>query len=570
MTESVASGSQSAEVQEGSSTSSSSPMVSYFGRMDAFDPKVEEWSTYVERLEMFFVVNKVPDDKKAASLLTLIGGRMYALLKSLTTPTKPTELSFKEIVEIMGRHLTPKPIAIAERYKFHKYHKEEDQSIREFLAKLQKLAETCEFGGYRDEALRDRLVCGITSQTIRRKLLGEADLTLKKAVDIAVGMELTDKEITQISAVQQVRKVQLQECFRCGKHNHSPDKRFHKLSECHICKRKGHISPKCPQKISSKPPASSKLKQAVAKQNKSFKKKKKSSRIKFVDTQGSSSGSEIPEDESNLRIKFVGTQASSSESEVPEDEDFSLRDEFPSEWPMFAISSPSRRKADEILVSVKINGISFKMELDTGASVTVIPDEMWEKELGSVPLVESSVTLVLKSYSGHATPVVGETTVHVQYQTQQVNLPIVVTKRKGLALMGRDWLSKLKLDWHQISNIQQANPPKPKLEDIVQQFSKLFDGKLGTIKGFTAELKVKENAPPQYFKPRTVPFALRDKVEAEIQRLEKEGVLKKVESCDWATPIVPVLKPDGTVRICGDFKVTLNQYLDVPEYPMPT
>ena len=375
--------------------------------------------------------------------------------------------------------MTPKPIVIAERYKFHKYHQEEGQSIREFLAKLQKLAETCEFGGYRDEALRDRLVCGITSQTIRRKLLGEADLTLKKAVDIAVGMELTDKEITQISAVQQVHKVQLQECFRCGKHNHSPDKCFYKLSECHIFKRKGHISPKCPQKISSKPPASSKPKQAEAKQNKSFKKKKKSSRIKFVDTQGSSSGSEVPEDESNPRIKFVGTQASSSESEVPEDEDFSLRDEFPSEWPMFAISSPSRRKADEILVLVKINGISFKMELDTGASVTVIPEEMWEKELGSVPLVESSVTL--KSYSGHAIPVVGETTVHVQYQTQQVNLPIVVTKGKGLALMGRDWLSKLKLDWHQISNIQQANPPKPKLEDIVQLFPKLFDGKIGTI-----------------------------------------------------------------------------------------
>ena len=81
---------------------------------------------------------------------------------------------------------------------------------------------------------------------------------------------------------------------------------------------------------------------------------------------------------------------------------------------------------------------------------------------------------------------------------------------------------------------------------------------------------MKGNAPPQYFKPRTVPFALRDKVEAEIQRLENEGVLKKVESSDSATPIVPVLKPNGTIRICGDFKVTLNQYLDVPEYPMPT
>lgn len=44
--------------------------------------------------------------------------------------------------------------------------------------------------------------------------------------------------------------------------------------------------------------------------------------------------------------------------------------------------------------------------------------------------------------------------------------------------------------------------------------------------------------------------------------------MKKVESSDWATPIVPVLKPNETVRICSDFKLTINPYLDVPEYPM--
>jgi len=69
---------------------------------------------------------------------------------------------------------------------------------------------------------------------------------------------------------------------------------------------------------------------------------------------------------------------------------------------------------------------------------------------------------------------------------------------------------------------------------------------------------VKENATPQYFKPRLLPYAIGDKVAAELNRLEKAGVLKKVESSDWATPIVPVLKPDGTVSICGDFKLTFK------------
>ena len=72
------------------------------------------------------------------------------------------------------------------------------------------------------------------------------------------------------------------------------------------------------------------------------------------------------------------------------------------------------------MVPLKINNIPCNLELDTGASVTVIPEDMWKNELGSVPLQKSSVTL--KSYSGHATPVVGEATVHVQYHAQEVNL----------------------------------------------------------------------------------------------------------------------------------------------------
>ena len=98
----------------------------------------------------------------------------------------------------------------------------------------------------------------------------------------------------------------------------------------------------------------------------------------------------------------------------------------------------------------------------------------------------------------------------------------------------------------------------------------MFDGSLDTIKGVTAHLKLKENATPRFFKPRPVLFALKETIAAELKRLERLGVLEMVEFSDWGTPIVPVLKPDRSVRICGDYKVTINPVLDVPEYPIPT
>ena len=55
--------------------------------------------------------------------------------------------------------------------------------IRYFLARLKKLAETCELGGYRKEAIRYRFVCGLKKRRIQRKLLAVAELTLRTAVE---------------------------------------------------------------------------------------------------------------------------------------------------------------------------------------------------------------------------------------------------------------------------------------------------------------------------------------------------------------------------------------------------
>ncbi|XP_030847129.1 uncharacterized protein K02A2.6-like [Strongylocentrotus purpuratus] len=98
--------------------------------------------------------------------------------------------------------------------------------------------------------------------------------------------------------------------------------------------------------------------------------------------------------------------------------------------------------------------------------------------------------------------------------------------------------------------------------------SEVFDSSVGRIKG-QAKLKVKSDAEPRFFKPRPIPFAIKDKVAEEIDRLVKKGVLEPVEFSDWAAPVVPVQKPDGKIRLCGDYKITVNPQLEVKEYPMP-
>ena len=96
-----------------------------------------------------------------------------------------------------------------------------------------------------------------------------------------------------------------------------------------------------------------------------------------------------------------------------------------------------------------------------------------------------------------------------------------------------------------------------------------FSGKLGTIKGVQAKIKVIPNSKPKFMKPRTIPFAMKATVKLEIERMENEGIIKSVPFSEWASPIVIAPKSDGRLRICGDYKRTVNTCLDNDIFPQP-
>ena len=81
-----------------------------------------------------------------------------------------------------------------------------------------------------------------------------------------------------------------------------------------------------------------------------------------------------------------------------------------------------------------------------------------------------------------------------------------------------------------------------------------------------ATIHVPSNVKPQ---ARPLPYAMKEKVEQELDRLQKAGVITPVEFLDWAAPIVPVVKSDGSLRICGDYSVTVNTVSKLDNYPLP-
>ena len=81
----------------------------------------------MERVKQFFLANNIDDDHRVPTLLSLIGGKMYAFLKDLLTPEKPATKSFQEIVTTLQQHLSPKPLEIAERNQ-HKGDRRSDRN----------------------------------------------------------------------------------------------------------------------------------------------------------------------------------------------------------------------------------------------------------------------------------------------------------------------------------------------------------------------------------------------------------------------------------------------------------
>ncbi|XP_015777830.1 PREDICTED: uncharacterized protein LOC107355763 [Acropora digitifera] len=179
------------------------------------------------------------------------------------------------------------------------------------------------------------------------------------------------------------------------------------------------------------------------------------------------------------------------------------------------------------------------MEVDTGASRSTVSKYVYDAELSDYPI--QPVGVILCNYSGEKIPVVGKITVPMKYENQEHILDLIVVEYNLPRLLGRDWLSRKRVDWRNVFNVKveatknEISIPKSEtspaqFNNVLEEHKMLFSTQGFGIKAFKGSLKLKEGVKPVFMKDRPVPYSLVEKVEKEYDRLVESDISYPVSS----------------------------------------
>ncbi|UYV83362.1 K02A2.6-like, partial [Cordylochernes scorpioides] len=215
------------------------------------------------------------------------------------------------------------------------------------------------------------------------------------------------------------------------------------------------------------------------------------------------------------------------------------------------------------VIKVRVEDTLMTFEIDTGSCLTLISEKDFKRYLPDVQVKEAGI--IVKTYDGTVVPILGEIDVKVDFRGTIAKLRAVVVRGERKALLGREWINVLKIGNYFVNQM----PLEDTLAELLSEHQVVFGETTDPIKGFTFAVNI-QDVNPIFHKARPVPFAIRTAVNEVLERMVEKDYLYQVPSSKWATPVVVVPKKNKEFRICCDFKVTLNRFLDTAAYPLPT
>ena len=231
-----------------------------------------------------------------------------------------------------------------------------------------------------------------------------------------------------------------------------------------------------------------------------------------------------------------------------------------------AINAQDENK--EWTTSLKIDNKNVKFKIDTGAERNVISKKTYE-ELTKTRLEKSRVQL--GAFGGQKLKTIGKFSTVCTYQEKYWPIEFQVVNRNVPNILELTTCPELNLVKRvlTIDENECTQPTVPPESDIFEQYNDVFTG-FGCVKGVVHHIATDPAVKLVVHPPRRVPAPLRQNVKDELDRIERLGVVERVqEPTEWVNSLVAVLKPNGKIRLCIDPK-DLNRAIKREQYPMKT
>ena len=496
--------------------------------MDFTNPSA--WPQWKKRFERYSVVAKLGKEDKDIQVSTLIycmGPDAEQVFSTFHFEAADDANDPTKVKEMFDSHFVPKRNVIFERAKFNQRQQEEGESIEAYVRALHELAEHCGFEDKKDDFIRDRLVIGLKDKELSLQLQMEVNLILKSAIDTCRHRELVRAQNTSSASVAQVRggsqgrgRYDRRGNSR-GRHHGNDRSKSSNDTICDNCgyiEMRSHSSGKCPA-IGAK----CRYCKKTGHFERACHKKMSVGAVEQCESQKKKNADAVnckPQDElkEKLDAMFMGSVSADDESTLP--------------W----------------YTQLSVNGTKLKFKLDSGADVSILSSAEYQKMKPKPQLTQTTLNLTGVSAD---IDVSGYFDAEVARNDDHCTTRMYVANHKTENLLSRMASVKLNL----IKRLDSVS---------------IFEG-LGLMNCEPVKIVLKDDAVPYNLTtPRRISHPLAPKVEEEIQRMLDMGVIVPVDKeTDWCSPLVPVLKPNGKVRPCVDYK-KLNKAIKRPRFILPT
>lgn len=501
----------------------------------------ESFKNFIKRLSVYLMLNNVTDAKmKVFTLLSTLPPDIHERIHDLCSPEDPVNKTFEELTNILDQFIDPKPSIWASQHSFISRTQNHDETVSLYASELKRLSLNCDFKCLHckkptlDTFLSLQFIRGLKDGEIRTKILQEKETTaFATLIQMATSMEMGKHENSTISTslrksndgnVNKVSRAPTAptrnnavktptsirdlkgKCYRCGKDDHKAHECGAIKSTCLKCQKEGHLARVCLQR------------------------------------------KKVNENETNLLDNSISTSNVSIDNTGE-------------------INLIKSELSDKYIITINIEGRNVNMEFDTGATLSTISLNDY-KNL-NINKKTFKTNMKLRTYTGEIFKPVGVSYVKCHYKDQTFYGKLYIINKNVDPILGRSWMKEFNIKLADIRTIE-TYEKVPKLEKLLEEYEPtVFSSNLGEIPNYRGHLTLKENCQPIFIKPRRIPYALRTKVDNEIDRLEKQGIITKIDHSDWGTPVVPIVKPNGSIRLCADYKVTLNKMIKDEQYPIP-